>query len=83
MADVSGVADLAHLAVADDVEPCVFLQPDDLVHALLQHVIEQSRVVLVTAILGEQQIDDLPRSRKAADVCGEDAIGGHLDLIYD
>ena len=82
MADVGGVADLAHLAVADDIEPGVVLPTNDLVHGLLQQVIEQSSVVLVTAILREQHVDNLPRSRKAADVCGEDAIGGHLE-IYD
>ena len=67
MADVGGVADLAHLAVADDVEPGVVLQPDDLVDALLQR---RRRTAtgrcFVTAILGEQQVDDL---RAVAEGC--------------
>src|SRR5688572_16365195 len=76
MPHVRGIADLAHLAVAHDVEPSVSLQPDDLVYALLQCVLETLCIDGVAAILGEQQIDEPLRSWEAADVCGEDAIGG-------
>src|SRR5688572_24785712 len=84
MPHVRGIADLAHLAVAHDVEPGVLLQPNDLVHALLQCVLEMLRIDVVAAILSEQQIDDCLRSWKAADVSGEDAVGTcHRDAMLN
>ena len=74
MPDVGGIADLAHLAVAHHVEPGVLLESHDLPHALLQDIVEKNGIDLVAAILREQQIDELLRSWKAADVRGEDAI---------
>src|SRR5688572_26543752 len=75
MPDVGGIADLAHLAVAHDIEPGVPLSRHDAGDALLQHSVYERGITLLSPLQREQHVDDFRRSRKAADVRGEDAIG--------
>ncbi len=82
MTDVGGIADLAHLAVAHDIEPGVFLHPHRVVHTPLQHLLDERSIALLSTVQREEQLDDICRSREAADVGGENAAVGHLG-IYD
>ena len=73
VADVCGVADLAHLAVADHVDARL----DLMTHAVEDRLVEQPVIALLVdrlaAILGEHQFDELRRPGQAADVGGKDA----------
>ena len=82
MTDVGGVADLARLAVADDVDASVDLPLHGVVHAALYSFVERGRIDHFIAILREQQVEDLVRSRQAPDVRGEDPVEArHVNLV--
>src|SRR5207244_3192984 len=46
-----------------------------------QRVLEGHRIVRIAAILREQEVDYLLRTRQAADVSRENAIGAHLHVL--
>ena len=73
--DVGRVADLAGLAVADDVEPDIGLALDNIRNRAPHHAIELGLVIGFAAVLAEQQRDRVVRPRQAADVGGENSIG--------
>ena len=73
VADVRGVADLAHLAVADDVDAGVDLVSHAVSHGRIQQAVVLGAVDLLAAVLGEHELDQLGRPRQAADVGGQDA----------
>jgi hypothetical protein len=75
MADVRGVADLAHLAVAHHVDTGSDLLLHDVGDRDAHRRVERLRVMGLVAILREQPIDDLLRSREAADVRRENTLG--------
>src|SRR4051812_16380982 len=82
MTDVRRIADLAGLAVADDVDADFRLLRDDIVDARLHRRIECRLVVRLTTVLGEEKIDDFLRPRQAAHVRRENPICArfHPDL---
>ena len=71
--DVGCVADLAHLAVAHEVDACL----DLVAHALLDCFADGAVVGVpvdgLALVLGEDLVDDRLRSRQAADVRGQNA----------
>ena len=80
MTDVGGVADLAGLAVADDVDSGGDLLRDHILDTTPHGGIELGLVVRFAAILGEEEIDDLLRPRQAAHVRGQDPFRTPLHL---
>jgi hypothetical protein len=72
--DVGGIADLAGLAVADDVEADLGLAPDDVTHGPGDDAREFRLIVRLAAVLAQQQRDRVVRPRQAADVGGENAV---------
>jgi len=79
MADVGGVTDLAHLAVADQVDSGVDLVLHAITNRLADHPVVLLPVDRLAPVLGEDKIDGRPRARQAADVRRENAcLLGHL-----
>ena len=74
MANVGGVADLARLAVADDVDADVGLLLHGVVNAALYGLFEYERVDRFVPILSEQQVQDFARSGEASDMCRQDPV---------
>ena len=75
MADVGGIADLAHLSVAHHVNAGLHLLPQCIQHARPDGLVEFRRIVILPAILRKKVIDNLLRAGQAADVGSQDAIG--------
>jgi len=73
VADERRVADLAHLAVGDDVDAGVDLMLDAVLDRRPDDALVLVTVDHLAAILGEDLVDDVLRARQAADVRGEDA----------
>src|SRR5689334_2086301 len=73
--DVGGIADLARLAVADDVDARRDLLRDGVGDAVHDGGVEVSGLELLTAVLFVQESDDLAAARKAADVRRQDPLG--------
>ena len=76
--DVGRVADLAGLAVTDDIDADRHLVRDDLAHRLRDLAIEIGMIVGLVLILLHQQIDQRLRPRQAADMGRQDAIRAEL-----
>ena len=76
--DVGGVADLAGLAVADDVDADGDLVGDDLGDRPGDLAIEFGMIVRLLLVLLHQQIDQRLRPRQAADVGRQDAVRAEL-----
>jgi len=71
-------ARLSHLAVAHDVEPRRRLLPDAACDRFA-HVRRIGRLIDRLAIHSRQhQLEEIIRSRQAADMCGQDTIGAQL-----
>ena len=79
--DVGGIADLAGLAVADDIDADRDLVGDDVGHRLGRLAVEFRMIVRLVVILLHQQIDQRLRPRQAADVRRQDAIGAEFHAI--
>src|SRR5262249_4287253 len=75
VADVGGVADLAHLAVGDPIHPGIHLMLDPVAHGAADDAVELVGVHRLAPVLGEDEIDNLLGPRKAADVGGGDGAG--------
>ena len=73
--DVGGVAHLAQLAVADDIEADRHLAPDHVGHRRANHGIGVLRVYMLPGLTGKDHVNDRLRPGQAADVGGEYAIG--------
>ena len=73
VADEGGVADLAHLAVGDDVDARIDLVLDAVADRLADDALVLLAVDLLALVLGEDLVDDRLRARQAADMRGEDA----------
>ena len=70
--DVGRIADLAHLAVADDRDPGLDLPLHRLVDSLLHHAVELGLVICLALVAGEQQRNEFGAARQAADMRGLD-----------
>ena len=73
MADERRVADLAHLAVADDVDARVDLVLDAILDRRADDALVLLGVDLLALVLGEDDVDDVLRARKAPHVRRQDA----------
>ena len=73
--DVGGVADLARLAVADDVDAGRDLLRHGVGHAGRDRGIERRTVVRLAAVFFVKQVDDLAAARKATHVSRQDPLG--------
>ena len=71
MAHVGRVADLAHLAVADEVDPGIDLVRDSVGDRRAHDALELGVVDRAAVVLSEHDVDDLLGPREAADVCGQ------------
>ena len=78
--DIGGVADLAHLAVADDVHADFDLLADDVDDRIGDHAIGVWRNGAV-ALAGEQHVGDSLRARQAADMRGEYPVGASKHVV--
>ena len=78
VAHVGRVADLAHLAIADDIHAGVHLAEGHFADGAGHHGVEFGLVVILPAVLGEELVDDVLGARHAADVGGEDALAALL-----
>ena len=78
--DVGGVADLAHLAIAHDIDAARHLAGDDGIHRGADHLVPVRRLFALFA--SEHHVRYGLRARQAADVCGQDAVAtrAHGDL---
>ncbi len=76
--DVSGVPDLARLAVADDVDARGDLLRDGVGDAGCDGGIEGGRVVRLAVVFLVQQLDHLAAARQAADVGRENPLGAEF-----
>ena len=74
MADVRRVPDLAHLAVADDVDPGLDLTGHAIGDGGPDDPVELRALDLAPVVLGEDDIHDVVGPREAPDVGGEDAV---------
>ena len=74
--DVGGVADLAHFAVADHVHAGLALFRHDRVHGVGQQRMPRLRLHPLALLLGEHHVRYGFRTGKAANVGGEDPVGG-------
>jgi hypothetical protein len=68
MPNVGGVADLAHLAVADDVHTRLHLLAHDVVNRLCNGLFEKRDVVVGPGILSQQTVNHSLGSGQAAHV---------------
>src|SRR5271170_2827635 len=75
MPDVGGVADLTHFAIVDDIEPDLGLALHGSVDGTPHRRIKVRRLERLASILREQDVNDLLRTRQAADMCSENAVG--------
>jgi hypothetical protein len=75
VADVRGVADLAHLAVVDDVYSALHLPVDHLLYGTAHGAIEGRLIEGLITVLRKQQIHDRLRPRQAARVRRQNPIG--------
>ena len=76
--DVGCVADLAHLAVAHEVDASLDLVADALPDCVADGAVVGVPVDGLSLVLGENVLDDGLRSRQAADVRGQNAaVRGH------
>ena len=73
--DVGGVADLALLAVADDVDAGLALGPDDVGHRLAHARLEGGRVGHAAGVQRLQEHGEIVGAGQAAGVRREDAVG--------
>jgi hypothetical protein len=76
--DVGGVADLAHLAVADDVDPRTALREHHVDHRRLDDLRGLPRVERPSLLAAEHDLGDGGGARQAADVGGENPGAGSL-----
>ena len=74
--DIVGVGDFRHLAVADDVDAALDLLLHDFRDRFGHTALQQGRVVGPVAVLRDEQVDQVVRPRQAADMGGQDAVGG-------
>ena len=65
---------LAHLAVVDDVDPCVDLPPDDLADRVDQRLLVPRRVDRCAVLHRDEVVEQRSRPRKAARMRGEDPV---------
>ena len=79
--DVGGVADLARLAVADDVDARGDLLGDGVGDAGRDGGVESGAVVRLAAVFLVEQLDDLGAARQAADVGREDPLGAEFHCL--
>ena len=79
MANVGGVADLAHFAVARDVDTGVGLLLHDVINGARDDGFELCGIHRLATVLREEQIDNFLRTRKTADVRRENTVcaGSH------
>jgi hypothetical protein len=75
--DVSGVADLRHLAVRDDVDPRLLLPPHVFTDRVGHAGVESGGVIILAPFAGKEEIHHLLRAGEGADMGGEK---GHGDL---
>src|SRR6478736_250499 len=75
--DIGGVADLAHLAIADDVDTDFDLTAHHLGYRLCDDRIVLQHITGFLALAGEEHVGHCLTAGQAADVRGEDAIGAH------
>jgi hypothetical protein len=81
MANVGGVADLAHLAIAHHIHTGVNLLGHDLVGFFDHDAIKVRFDVIEARVLRKELSNDALRAWQAADVCGEDTVG-HVLALY-
>ena len=74
VSDVGGVADLALLAVADDVDTGVALGPDDVGHRLAYARLEGARIGHAAGVQRLQERGEIVGAGQAAGVRREDAV---------
>ena len=72
VADVGGVADLAHLPVAHNVDSGVDLVTHAIAHRRGDQLVVAAAIHGLAAVFGEYDVDDLLRPRQAANVGGQD-----------
>jgi hypothetical protein len=75
MADVGGVPDLAHLAIAHKVDTCSNLAVDAVTDGFENQAIVDGPVDWLASILGQDKVNDVLRPREASDMCREDPSG--------
>src|ERR1700746_545208 len=75
MAHVKGIGNLSELAIADAVDPCGDLISDHLVHRGGEASLKSSLIELLAHLPRLQKSKKLGRSRQAADMGGQDAVG--------
>jgi hypothetical protein len=73
--DIRRVANLADLAVIDNVDAMLELHLDDLQHCLAHTCVQDRAVVERPRIMAIQQLDQIIGSRQAARMAGENAVG--------
>ena len=74
--DIVGVGNFRHLAIADDVDAALDLFLHDFRHRFGYEAFQQGRIVGPVAVLRDEQVDQVVRPRQAADMGGQDAVGG-------
>src|SRR5262245_18610209 len=79
MPHVGGIADLAHLAVAHDVEPGVLLHSHRVADTSLQRLVDEASVARLSTLQREQHVEDVSRPRETADVSCEHAHESTID----
>src|SRR5215204_5090421 len=82
MTDVGGVADLAHLAVVDDVYPALPLLVDDVFDRTPHGAFEGRRIEPLVAVLREEQIHYRLGPRQAAGVSRQNPIGVPVHSMF-
>src|SRR5580700_894457 len=76
--DIGRVADLARLAVADNVDANRNLAGDDIGHRLAHLAVKIRVIVVLALILLDQQLDHRLRPRQTADMGRQNAIGAEF-----
>jgi hypothetical protein len=71
VAHVCRVANLAHLAVADEVDPGIDLVRDSVGDRCAHDALELGVVDRAAVVLSEHDVDDLLGPREATDMCGQ------------
>ena len=76
--DVGGIADLAHLAVADDIDAAFHLPDDGVGRGPAHALVEGVRVHRLAVLPGQEQRSDVVWPGKASNVGGENAVSAEL-----
>ena len=85
MPNISGIADFAHLAVANHIDAGPHLLFGRFPHGAAHHAVKFGFVIIAALILREELVNDDLRARQTANVGGQNTFGAgfhHIPALF-